>query len=79
MIKCNNNFGGKKVFKKVNLLKKKELGSSHRGSAMVNPTNIHEDMGSIPSSFSGLRTLRCHELWCRPKMGLRSDVAVDVV
>ena len=25
-----------------------KFGSSHRGSAVTNPTNIHEDTGSIP-------------------------------
>ena len=32
---------------------------------LTNPTSIHEDVGLIPSPFSGLRILYCHELWCR--------------
>ena len=38
--------------KKKNLnyfLKKLYLGNSHCGAAETNPTNIHEDVGSIPS------------------------------
>ena len=31
-----------------------------------------------PASFSGLRTWRCHELWCRSQVWLRSQVAVAV-
>ena len=40
-------------------------------------TRIHEDAGSIPG-LSGLRILRCCELWCRSQMWLRSSVAVAV-
>ena len=43
-----------------------------------NLTSIHEDAGSILASFSRLR-IRCHELWCRSQMWLRSCVAVAVV
>ena len=33
---------------------------------LMNPTRIHEDVGSILASISGLR-IRCRcELWCRP-------------
>ena len=31
----------------------------------MNPTSIHEDIGSFPG-LSGLRIQRCSELWCRP-------------
>ena len=43
-----------------------------------NPTSIYEDVGSIPSLASGLRTLCCHILWCESQMQLRSCVAVAV-
>ena len=43
-----------------------------------NPTSIHEDVGSIPASLSGLRIWRCHELWCRLQMWLGSCAAVAV-
>ena len=31
------------------------------------------------ASLSGLRIRRCHELWCRSQMWLKSGVAVVVV
>ena len=33
---------------------------------LANPTSIHEDMGSMLASLSGLRIQHCRELWCRP-------------
>ena len=36
------------VFKISRALKKKDKGSSHRGSAETNQTGIHEEAGSIP-------------------------------
>ena len=42
-------------------------------------TSIHEDMGLILASLSGLRIWHCHELWCKSKMWLESCVAVAVV
>ena len=45
------------------------VGSSHWGSAVMNPTGIYEDAASIPAPLSEIRILRCCELWCR------SDVA----
>ena len=30
-------------------------GSSHHGSAVTNPTRIHEDMGSIPDLAQGVK------------------------
>ena len=41
---------------------------------LTNPTGIHEDVGSIPA----LDQWRCHELWCRSQMRLRSQFAVAV-
>ena len=43
-----------------------------------NLTSIHE--GAVPSltSLSALRIQRCHELWCRLKMRLRSRITVAV-
>ena len=44
-----------------------------------NPTSIHEDVGSIPASLSGLKVQRCSKLQLRSWMWLRSGVAVAVV
>ena len=41
-----------------------------------NLTSIHEDVGSILASLSGLRIWHCCELWCRSKRRLGSRVAV---
>ena len=43
---------------------------------LMNPTSIHEDMGSIPGPV--LRIQRCLELWCRWQTQLRSGFAVAV-
>ena len=53
--------------------------SSHCGSAITNPTSIHEDAGSISAPPSALRIWHCHELWYRSQMQLGSGVAVAVV
>jgi len=50
--------------------------SSQCGSVVMNPTRIHEDVGSIPGFASGLRIRCCCELWCRSQMQLGSGVAV---
>ena len=43
---------------------------------LVNLTKNHEvAVRSLPL-FSGLRTRRCHELWCRSQTWLGSHVAV---
>ena len=60
-------------------LNKAQFWSSHRGSVEMNPTRIHKDAGSIPGPTQlRLRIWRCHELWCRWQMRLRSHVAVAV-
>ena len=39
--------------------------SSHCGSVVTNPTNIHEDVGSIPGLAQRVK-IKCYcELWCR--------------
>ena len=43
-----------------------------------NLTSIHEDVGSILASLSGLRIWHCRKLWCRSQTWLRSQVAVAV-
>ena len=45
----------------------------------MNPTSIHEDVGSIPGLISVLRIWYCCELRCRSQTWLRSHVAVVVV
>ena len=52
------------------------MWSSLCGVEETNLISIHEDMGLILASFSGLRTWHCHELQHRSQMGLRSEVAV---
>ena len=39
------------------LICEESLGSSHHGSAVMNPTSIHEDMGSIPSLAQWVKDL----------------------
>ena len=45
---------------------------------LMNPTSIHEDVGSIPGLAQGLRIQHCCELWCSLQMCLRSVIAVAV-
>ena len=44
-----------------------------------NITSIHEDMGSIPGLFGGLRIWHWCELSCRSQMQLQFCVAVAVM
>ena len=67
---------GQENFKKNNL---KKLGCSHHGSVLTILTRIHENTGSIPDLFSGLRIQHCHELWFRSQWWLRFHVGVAVV
>ena len=53
--------------------------SSHRGSAVMKSTSIHEKEGTIPGLDSGLRIRCCCELWCRLQMRIRTLIAVAVV
>ena len=41
------------------------MGHAHCVSVVMNPTSIHEHVGSVPGPFSGLRIWSCCELWCR--------------
>ena len=45
---------------------------------LTNQTRINEVAGSIPGLAQGLRIQRCHELWCRSQVRLRSGVAIAV-
>ena len=54
------------------------FGSSHGGSAVMNPTSIQEDLGSIPDLAHGLGIWSCHKLWCRLQTWLGSRTAVAV-
>ena len=46
--------------------KYKIIGSSHCGSAVMSPTSIHEDVGSIPGPTRGVKDLALPWLWLRP-------------
>ena len=60
-------------------IKKIPWWTSPCGSVAMNPTSVHEVVGSIPGSLSGLRIWYYHELWCRSQTQFRSHVAVVVV
>ena len=57
-------------------LKKRQLWSSRRGVAEMNPTKNHE-VRSL-ALLSGLRIWCYRELWCRLQMRLGSGIAVAV-
>ena len=62
-------------------LKNSFSGSSHHGSAVMNPTSIQEDSRMRTQSLALLSELRiqhCGELWCRSQTRLGSCVAVAV-
>ena len=46
---------------------------------LMNPTRIHEDVGSIPHLVQWVRIWHCHELWCSSQTQLGSLIAVAVV
>ena len=54
--------------------------SSCCGAAEMDPTSIHEDVGSIPALalLSGSRIWHCQELQCRLQMWLGFHIAVAV-
>ena len=58
---------------------KKPLGSSHGGSAEMNPTTIHGDVGLIPGLAQWVQDLVFRELWCRSQTWMGSHVAVAVM
>ena len=60
------------------IIKNADSWSSHCGSAVMNPTRIHEDVGLIPGIAQWVEDRCCHELWCRLQMQLESGVAMAV-
>ena len=54
-------------------------GSSFCGAVAMNPTNTHEDAGSIPGLTHGSKIRCCCELCCRLQTWLKSGVAMAVV
>ena len=58
------------------ILLKSKTRRSHCGSAVINPTALHEDAVESLPPFSGLRIQDCHELWCRSQTQLASGVAM---
>ena len=63
-------------------IKRMDKRSSCCGSAVMNPTNIHQDGCLIPGLSQWVKDLRvwcCHELWCRLQMRLGSHITVFVV
>ena len=53
--------------------------SSCHSSAVMNPTNIHENVALKPGLTQWVKDLACRELWCRLQTRLGSCVAVAVV
>ena len=70
---------GKFILTVIYLFKTVMLGSSHCGSAVTNPTGIHEEGSSIPGPAPWVRDPALLELWRRLQMWLGSCVAVAVV
>ena len=54
----------------------KKIGVPVVAQRLMNLTNIHEDVGLILASLSGLRIQPCCELWCRSQTRLGSRVTV---
>ena len=54
------------------------IGNSRCGAAKTNLTSIHEDVGLIPASLSGLVIWHCQEVWCKTQIRLRSHISVAV-
>ena len=59
---------------KVLFFKKKIMRGSHHGSAVMNPTNTHEDTGSIPGPVQWVKDPAL--LWCRSQTWLGSRIAL---
>ena len=69
---------GDRIFRECETVNKK-VWSSHHGSAVTNPTSVHEDMDSVPGLPQWFKDPALPGPWCRWKMRLGSHFAVAVV
>ena len=62
------------------MLTKRKRRSSYCGTVEMDPTSIHEDVGSISGFVQWIEEIQCcHELWYRSQTWLGSHLVVAVV
>ena len=64
--------------KEKTMSKHRKIGSSCCSAVEMNLTGAHEDVASIPGLIQRVGIWRCHGLWGKSQMRLRSGVAVAV-